>query len=166
MSARKSLPIGIIVMILMMVLSALGVGYAWWTEQLSASGSIQTGTIDIKLERLEAAENDELNAGRCSYKLSGDNKVVTVTLENVYPNYVCTIHYRLNNFGTIPAKITNINLPILTGEFVVIPRLDETMLLSSEPVEGEFYIEIRDKALEAATYKFDLSFDVIQANAP
>jgi len=42
MSARKTLPIGIILMILMMALAALGVGYAWWTEQLTATGTIQT----------------------------------------------------------------------------------------------------------------------------
>jgi predicted ribosomally synthesized peptide with SipW-like signal peptide len=166
MSARKSLPIGIIIMIFMMALSALGIGYAWWTEQLTATGSIQTGNIDIKMENLRVTEGDSLQVGDCLYELSGDQKVITVTINNAYPKYTCSIDFTLNNYGTVPAKITNINLPILKGEFIIVPKLKETMLLTSQPVTGNFFIEIRQKAAEDTKYQFDLSFDVVQANAP
>lgn len=166
MAARRSLPFGILIMIFMMALSALGIGYAWWTEQLTASGSVQTGNIDVKMDNLKVIERDDLNVGTCTATLAQDQKVITVSIANAYPRYVCNIAFTLSNHGSVPAKITNINLPVFNGEFTVIPTLKETMLLGSEPVEGNFRIEIRREADQLANYTFDLSFDIVQANAP
>jgi len=82
MSARKSLPIGIILMILMMALAALGVGYAWWTEQLTTTGTIQTGSIDVKLENATNTEFDPLDLASCNPKISGDGKSISVVINN------------------------------------------------------------------------------------
>ena len=169
MSARKTLPIGIIVMILMMALAALGVGYAWWTEQLTATGTIQTGSIDVQMEGISYSTNDPLDIATCSSKLSGDGKSMTITMGNVYPGYVCMIDFDLTNHGTVPAKITDVTLPsshlaynvIPSGELVVRDELNP-----SSPKPGRFKVEIKPGADQKSSYTFEVGIDIAQGNAP
>jgi predicted ribosomally synthesized peptide with SipW-like signal peptide len=168
MSARKSLPIGIILMILMMALAALGVGYAWWTEQLTTTGTIQTGSIDVKLENVTISEFDPLNVASCDPNISGDGKAISVVINNAYPAYTCSINFNLINVGTVPAKITNVNLPVENEEYGVVSSgalVSKPMLDPGKPEEANFFVRVRPGSAQSANYQFDFSIDIVQGNA-
>jgi len=169
MSARKSLPIGIILMILMMALAALGVGYAWWTEQLTTTGTIQTGSIDVKLENATVSEFDPLDVASCNPKISGDGKSISVVINNAYPDYTCIINFNLINVGTVPAKITNVNLPVVNEEYGVVPSgalVSKPMLDPGKPEVANFFVRVQPEAARSVNYEFDFSIDIAQGNAP
>jgi len=169
MSARKTLPIGIIVMILMMALAALGVGYAWWTEQLTATGTIQTGSIDVQMEGVSYSTVDPLDIATCSSKLSGDGKSMTITIDNAYPDYVCTIDFSLTNHGSVPAKITDVSLPSSHPAYNVIPfgeLVARDWLNPSSPKPASFKVEINPGADQKSSYTFEVGIDIAQGNAP
>ena len=169
MSARRSLPIGIIVMILMMALAALGVGYAWWTEQLTATGTIQTGSIDVQIKSISTQEDDPLDVASCTPTLSIDNKILTVTIDNAYPEYACTVRFNFVNLGSVPAKITSMSLPIEEGEFGIIPSgalISKPRLDPASPQGADFYIRIQPGAQQKASYQFNFGIGVTQSNAP
>ena len=168
MTARKTLPIGIIVMILMMALAALGVGYAWWTEQLTATGTIQTGSIDVQIEGLASAEQDPLNVTECSPKISSDGKAMTVTVENAYPGYVCTLNFALINHGSVPAKVSGVTLPAsepafdLTTDGVLQTGAE---LAPSIAMPGRIRVSILSGASQRANYTFNIGITIVQGNA-
>jgi predicted ribosomally synthesized peptide with SipW-like signal peptide len=169
MSARKSLPIGIIVMILMMALAALGVGYAWWTEQLTTTGTIQTGSINVKLENATTSEFDPLDVASCSTNISGDGKSISVVITDAYPAYTCSIKFNLINVGTIPAKITNVNLPVDNDGYGVEPSgalVSKPVLAPGKPEGATFFVRVKPGAAQSANYQFDFSIEVTQGNAP
>lgn len=169
MSARKTLPIGIIVMILMMALAALGVGYAWWTEQLTATGTIQTGSIDVQMEGISYSTNDPLDAASCSSKISGDGKAMTISIGNAYPGYVCMIDFSLTNHGSVPAKITDVTLPDPHTAYTVNPSgvlVTRDELDPSSPKPARFKVEINPGANQNASYTFEVGIDIAQGNAP
>jgi predicted ribosomally synthesized peptide with SipW-like signal peptide len=169
MSARKSLPIGIIVMILMMALAALGVGYAWWTEQLTTTGTIQTGSINVKLENATTSEFDPLDVASCSTNISGDGKSISVVITDAYPACTCSIKFNLINVGTIPAKITNVNLPVDNDGYGVEPSgalVSKPVLAPGKPEGATFFVRVKPGAAQSANYQFDFSIDVTQGNAP
>jgi len=169
MSARKTLPIGIIVMILMMALAALGVGYAWWTEQLTATGTIQTGSIDVQMESISYSTVDPLDIATCSSKLSGDGKSMTITIGNAYPGYVCMIDFKLTNHGSVPAKITDVTLPSSHSAYNVVPSgelVNRDGLDPSSPKPARFKVEINPGADQNSSYTFEVGIDIAQGNAP
>jgi len=169
MSARKTLPIGVIIMTLMMALAALGVGYAWWTEQLTANGSIQTGSIDVKMENVTVIEDDALQVGECSFSLTGDGKEMNVSLTNAYPGYSCKPIFKLNNHGTVPAKVTSVKL-LGASEAVNVQTsgalADKTMLNPGVATPAEFNILVSKNAKQGSKYQFSILINVAQGNAP
>lgn len=169
MTARKTLPIGIIIMTLVFALAALGVGYAWWTEQLTASGSIQTGSIDVKIENVELGEDDPLKVGECNFKLSDGGKGIRIQIKNAYPGYRCRPKFSLNNYGSVPAKVTGVTITNSSGGVGLIPGgalADRSMLNPSVPKAADFNIQITQEAGQRGSYEFSVSIDVTQGNAP
>jgi predicted ribosomally synthesized peptide with SipW-like signal peptide len=169
MSARKTLPIGIIVMTLMIALAGLGVGYASWTEQLTAGGSIQTGSIDVKMEDVEIGEDDPLEVGRCEYELTGDEKGINLIIQNAYPGYRCKPKFYLTNHGTVPAKVMSVNITNSSGEFDLQSGgvlSDSSLLNPGIPMPATLDFQVSENATEDGYYQFSVSIDIAQGNAP
>lgn len=169
MSARKSFPIGIIVMMMMMALAVLGVGYAWWTEQLTATGAIQTGSIDVRMENTTVEEGDPLSVATCSGTVSADGKTLTVTIDNAYPGYTCGLNFGLTNYGTVPAKITGLKRPNSTTEYNINAAGELSLREGLNPAiskSASIAIEILEGAAQSTNYRFDFSMEIAQGNAP
>lgn len=156
-------------MTLMMALAALGVGYAWWTEQLTASGSIQTGSIDVKMENVAIVEEDPLQVGECSFNLAGDGKEMNISISNAYPGYNCKPVFKLNNHGTVPAKVTSVKLLGATEAIGVQASgalADKTMLNPGISTPADFNIIVSKSAQQGSKYQFSILINVAQGNAP
>lgn len=169
MSARRSFPIGILIMIMMMALAVLGVGYAWWTEELSASAAVQTGSIDVRMGNPLVAEVDPLDVAECTPGFSEDGKALAIAIENAYPSYVCKISFELTNHGTVPAKIAGVSLPLVNDDLGVLPLnalVSRPMLNPAAPVQADVLIRVRPEAAQNVSATFDFSIDIVQGNAP
>ena len=47
----KSLPVGTLFIVLVIMLALLGVGYALWSETLTISGTVSTGEVDVEFSQ-------------------------------------------------------------------------------------------------------------------
>jgi len=113
--------IGLLSLVLVIALAALGVGYAEWTESLTITGTVNTTELNVGLKFYYGVETSPYVTLSPILKWWwGDGvKSHTFTLGNVYPsfgsgsllshNYFFVI-YIAENVGTIPAKVAAINI--------------------------------------------------------
>ena len=111
-------------------LTALGVGYALWSETLTITGTVETGTVNIDFSegQFTGAYDDESmeangdvtpanggdpdttvenkGVGTCTEtgNEAGDNSY-TFTVGNAYPSYDCWVAFDIHYDGSIPAHV-------------------------------------------------------------
>lgn len=103
--------IGIISLALVLALGALGVGFAAWSQNLIVSGNITAGSFDPQLTSVSVSDNDGAAVNGGTIEVATDPEQTstsfTVNLDNVYPGYVGTVNFTVDNSGTsIPTSIT------------------------------------------------------------
>jgi hypothetical protein len=109
MARKKFNVVTIAAMIAVLALGSLGLGYATWTDQLTINGSATAGKLDIVFANAAVdTDSDGSGPGTCTFGLSGDDKIITITAGNVYPGYVCKVTADVYNAGTLPAKVDSI----------------------------------------------------------
>jgi predicted ribosomally synthesized peptide with SipW-like signal peptide len=125
MLTKKSLPVGTLFMVLVILLALLGVGYALWSDTLVIDGTVHTGNVDMAFS--PCSTNDEgtsvdpgyeKDVASCECALApgnhGDgnvdtgNDLMTITINNGYPSYSCEVNYDMTNVGTIPVHLYSV----------------------------------------------------------
>ncbi len=126
--------IGLLCLALVLALGTLGVGYAAWTDSIAIDGTVNTGDVDINVERVSSTwvyknldthevvvlhgwtddqpappANSELIASSVAV-ITGDDSV-TVTYEDMFPCVDFKVNFLLHYDGSIPAKIQDGDLP-------------------------------------------------------
>jgi len=134
MSKRRGLPFGVMALLLILALAAIGVGYGLWSQTLIINGFVHTGEMDSGLSIAEIDElfdfndicpgdgysigidcdkdgslNDDWEAenkdvAECTAVLLNDY-TMEVTVANGYPSFNCFIKWDVHNSGTIPIHI-------------------------------------------------------------
>ena len=118
---------GLLILVVILALGAIGVGYAAWTQTLTVTGNVATGTFGADFEA--AVTNDggttldpavagtwtnnvwsgaiaSKNVGSTTYVISGAlNDLLTVTVTNAYPGYYGSVYVEVHNTGSVPIKI-------------------------------------------------------------
>jgi len=94
--------------VVMIALMVSGFVYAMWSDTLTIKGTVKTGTFDVDLS-LHNVFEPEGHADVIA-ELSGDNKTLTITVENAYPHYYFVVVFDIHNAGSIPAKLTNFEI--------------------------------------------------------
>ena len=103
--------IGILSLVLVLALGALGVGFAQWTETLNVGGSASTGSLQLGLTSRGCNDNEtgpDVGTISCAQTGGGpgyDYTEYTITVSNAYPGYVGWCCFDIENIGTIPAKV-------------------------------------------------------------
>lgn len=132
----------------------LGVGYAAWTDSLSISNTVKTGTFDINFKGGTVAWNSDNNNVAQGYVTIDENGKAIVTLENLYPNAVATITIKVKNDGTIPAHKGIFNFSNVP-EWLTIETLDSADTLSvGEEKNYIFKVIVNDNAPQDQTVTF------------
>ncbi len=120
--------IGVLILALVLALTALGVGFAMWSETLTITGNVNTGELDKEFVVGSFMQKDtgldwtcdtglvnvrqlDKDVGSCAGEFSdsdgdGDLDTLTVTISNAYPCYYTEISIKEHNNGTIPLIIT------------------------------------------------------------
>jgi len=149
--------------VVLIALAVVGFSYAWWTETLTISGSVETGKLEVKFK------NDGI-VKSCSPEMTCKTEVtdtaITVTVSNGYPCGWCNVTFTIENTGTIPAKVKAINIPTVVGLEISITGLNVNDII---PVGGSvsptLRIHVADGAAETTRYTFTVTIEFGQFNA-
>lgn len=123
--------IGLIILVLVIALGSLGAGYAYWSQSLTVTGTVNAGNLAATI--VGTGSNDSLGANM------GASIVVTpgtatpigsancsATINNIYPGYTGTATMTITNTGSLPIKV-------VTGNFVVGATSDATLAAAIAP---------------------------------
>ncbi len=119
MAAR--LPAYVVPLALAAVLvAAIAAAYAVWQDQLTISATITTGTFDVKFDTSQASQTSNEGyttpvaqiSAKVTQDANGDaNDQILITIDNAYPGLQVTFdNIQLVNDGTVPAKLTNLQV--------------------------------------------------------
>ena len=119
MSRRYIGRIGAICLVLVLCLAVIGVGYGHWTETLNIDGTVETGEVDVEFLNAVADDNEGPlgldDVGITTVELSdtdgdGDFNWMAVSLSEGYFCYVGIVSFDVHNNGTVPVKVTVIDI--------------------------------------------------------
>jgi len=140
---------------LVIALILMGTAFAWWTQSATISNKVNTGELDVKLvniggpgiyftrpngnpDSLGLDISDDYNARVLKYAFPNDY-TLDVEINNMFPGSYVTYIYGVDNTGTVPVKIDNVEL---------IPNAAETNLptdkLNSLPIAFYFRLQKAD----------------------
>jgi hypothetical protein len=174
MLARKSLPIGVMVMILIVALASLGVVYGHWSKTLFINGIVQTGNVDAELTVTSVTDNEDVkDVGDCDAWLldpDGDGKMekLHVEVHDGYPSYECLVVFDVHSVGSIPVHISQpawTTPPPAEVTALFDPcYLEGTQLHQSDVAYCTLYIHVEQAAAQSTQYEFHASLDAVQFN--
>lgn len=110
---------------LVLCLVLMGAAFAWWTQSTVIQNTVNTGNLDIKLVDIGGPgiyftnpNNNPDSIGldiREHYKVRADyefvgNYSLNVNVENLFPGSYITYIYGVDNTGTVPVKVNNVDL--------------------------------------------------------
>lgn len=96
-------------LVLVVAVMLMGAGYAQWTDILTIENTVTTGDMNVEFVDQSAASDDD-DYVTASIVRSSDNKTETVTISDMYPGSVAVYATALQNKGTLPAAIENVQL--------------------------------------------------------
>jgi len=124
MFSRKSLPVGALFMVLVIMLALLGVGYALWSDTLVIEGQVHTGEVDMAFSPCgtndSGTANDpgyEKHVASCECARSTGTiedayddgyDQLNITITDGYPSYLCEVTYDMTNIGTVPVHLFSV----------------------------------------------------------
>lgn len=112
---RKSLPVSILVLALMLALGSLGVVYGNWTQALYVNGTVNTATMGVAFDNnpgwAPIVDPDSIVGSiNCVPSISSyavANDTLSLVVNNAAPGYSCTFsNIVLRNTGTVPVSYT------------------------------------------------------------
>jgi hypothetical protein len=174
---------GVLFLVIVGLLGALAVGYGLWSKTLTVNGTVTTGNFNADWDWATVSDlgldpcTPGLNPNPCTYppKDVGSCSVdgvgtqeLTVTIENAYPSYECTITAAISNTGTIPFNV-------LVAEYSADPELDiicddpsGEQVDPGDPPDNELpvscWVHVRQEAKERSEYHASAILCVAQWN--
>ncbi len=182
--SRKSLPLGVMAMILIVALATIGVAYGLWSETLTITGTVHTGELDIEYSGpwvyefvnilkdgkwyadWEPPEKDRY--AECDAwigKLDGHEELF-VNVTGAYPSYKCLVWFDIHNAGTVPVHLSKPvgQAPAWVQVHTCYP--DWVQIHQSDRVWGYIFIHFtnEDKVGENEQYTFHYDIEARQWN--
>jgi hypothetical protein len=108
--------IGILILALIVLFGAIGVGYAAWAQDLKIANTVNTGYISASFN---AATFEARPYASDSYTISGSgaldpnqdalSDVLNITIQDAYPGFHQEITFWVKNNGTVPFYLDNLD---------------------------------------------------------
>jgi len=108
--------IGILALVLVVALSAIGMGYAWWTQSLTINGTVNTGNLLVGIADLN---NPDAGEGQSVGTVDSTDYYYAINedISGAYPGYEGSATVGIANFGTIPVILVDVNFSQGEGDF-------------------------------------------------
>jgi hypothetical protein len=120
--------IGLLLMVLVLSLGALGVGYAAWTDTITIDGTVNTGSVDLEVVRYSGTwvykmpehsileqhgwvdeHQPPTEAIMCvayaEASMGANNDIVTMTFDNLFPGETYCADFLVHYVGSVPAMV-------------------------------------------------------------
>lgn len=157
--------IGVIFLVSVMALAGASAGYALWSEDLTIDGTINTGTVDVEWQNIEAYDNQiDTKKDASSVTAIPDDNTLVVTLTDAYPCITYTVEFDLVCVGTIPVHFTgwDIDYGNCDPSWIIITdsidyRQGGPQLHQDESVSGKLTIHLDNSAEQGAVYTFEMT---------
>jgi hypothetical protein len=115
--------LGLIILVAVMALGALGAAYAAWSQPLYVNGNVTNGTLKADFGYVVAPTDiAAVTAVVSDYHFTGD--LLTITIANAYPGMDEYVYFQVGNIGTIPetVSVTSVSaLPVWLGVAALAP---------------------------------------------
>jgi len=174
---RKSLPLGVLVMLLVLALASLGIGYGLWSKILFINGTVATGNVDAELTLDWFKDNEDIkDVGTCFAELrmiDGATQYNKLHIEvgNAYPSYECMVRFDVHSKGSIPVLVYQPDFskvpPEVAVDFGVVDCYPNPVQLHQSNVAYcTLVIHVKQEAEQNATYDFEGTIEARQFNEP
>jgi len=160
-----------IAIVLAIAVMLMGAGYAAWSEQLFVTTTVRTGNFDMKIveARLRTGDNDAQNYAHTppwsqfDWTHSGDVTIADngnsaiVEFLDLYPGGCVQLDLKMQNLGTIPARLKSVNVEFISGNEELFSNLLASVSYKAD-VNGDGYKGWNDSVDKSAHIK-NLAFD-------
>ena len=110
---RGKLPLGAVALLLVLVLAVIGLVYGNWSQKLTITGTVGTGSVSAEwntpIGKVCTENETTKNVGETTLNVIGE-KTLAVTLTNVYPNYIGDCEPEIHYTGNIPGVVESITI--------------------------------------------------------
>lgn len=96
--------IGLVCLVVVIALGAMGFGYATWTQALNVTGTLAAGTFDVQFTGTPGTTTAPSEGSFLASATDAHN--ATINISNAYPGYSGTATFPLKNTGSISASAT------------------------------------------------------------
>ncbi len=185
---KRKLPLGAVALLLVLALAAMGLVYGNWTQTLSISGTVSTGSVSAEwiVPINPVCIDNELDkpVAETTQVVKGDGKVLNVTVTNGYPNYEASCIVKFIYTGNIPGVLDEITFDFkgrpgctvdgpdpVSGDIIATCGNElevkwndgfcDQHLPETGP-SGGLHVKVLKKALEKEPYQFYMSFKIVQ----
>jgi predicted ribosomally synthesized peptide with SipW-like signal peptide len=181
---------GLLILIVVLALGAIGAGYAYWSSNLQINGTVETGNMVIEFGQDPVSGPDNGIANTTSVVDVDANSLYTilnVAVLNGYPSYTGTVDFTILSSGTVDGKIKSFSIngdnwdggAFTVRDALLNPLYTVTLtapaigtVIGATPVNGSLSVHVAEASTEGADAPMDLmaSFQVgivvTQFNAP
>lgn len=104
----------IIALVLVAAVMLMGAGYAYWTQNLTITSTVDTGEMNVEFTCSEAFDyNDQFpfffdNYITVEEGIVDENHKIEYSISDIYPGAGGVLGFKIENTGTVPAKLTGI----------------------------------------------------------
>jgi hypothetical protein len=183
---KRSAPLALLLLSLVLALGALGVSYANWNKTLFIDGTVHTGNVDAQWTFVGCYDIESKDVGTTTGRIVGaDPQILHFTINNGYPSYTggCEVEYRVT--GSVPVRVESIGFapgPGLTGCDVTQQQNTGTFTAACDQLTvrwvdglcvqlhtgdehaGSIRVHVEQQAAMSSDYTFDLSVLFVQYN--
>lgn len=101
-----------LVLALAVAVMLMGAGYAYWTQELEITNTIDTGNLDVVFETpdLRLPTGTYMKPGSFTITDSSKPYALTLKLNDAYPGADFTVSFNLKNNGTLGACVREFNI--------------------------------------------------------
>jgi hypothetical protein len=158
---------GYIVAAITVALSAIGIGYAAWYQNLSITGTINTGSLSAYII-LDTPPFDSSSEFTSISEGESTETNLVVNIENAFPGNSFTVNYLVVSTSSIPAEISigeSEITPNGTGatasDITIIAPTDSQITPPGTAISGSITITVNDSVPDTGEASYSISIPVI-----
>ena len=91
-------------------ITVMGSGYAYWTQDLTITSTVDTGMLEVNFENPANVLEEDTDQGDAEARPTIDKHGMVIKWEDVYPGAENILEFNLANKGTLEAFVSNFTI--------------------------------------------------------
>ncbi|QNO15960.1 hypothetical protein HYG86_14890 [Alkalicella caledoniensis] len=98
-----------IALALIVALSLIGAGYAWWTDSININGTVETGKFEVIVENVHVQPSSQYVKDNGS-NVNSAKDTANILIKDMYPGSHATAYVTVKNTGTVKAVLQSFDV--------------------------------------------------------